>query len=417
MVMQARRIDVRLGLVLCGSLATALGHAACVQSSSQTYGPLSASAGTTGSTGTGAVGFDKHALLASMANLTTAELGTFAAQADALVLATETNATAPTNEHRDTAREAFRGAVKAWQRLEVMQFGPAALPSLPGGQGLRDEIYAWPATNRCAVDQLLAKGGYADAATFPKTLVNVRGLGAIEHLLFDADATNACSAANALNVDGSWSAIANELPQRRADYANQAAKLVADAAHALEHAWAPDGGNFAAALTMPSPTFDGDVARALDAVAYAFGYLDTKTKDLKLAVPAGLASCASKSCPEALELAEAKLSKLAIRENLLAYQKLFHGGAPFDDTALGFDDWLEALGATELRSEVAASISACIAACEAIEEDDLALAIENDPKSVEDLYFAVKKTTDLVKSQLITVLDLHPPSDAPTDND
>lgn len=396
---------------------TVFGYAACIQSTSQSYSSSSANATGTGSTGTAMVAFDKRALLSSLANLALGEIDGFATQTEALLVATESLQKAPTPEHLDSAREAFRSATKTWQRLEMMQFGPAAASALPGGRGLRDEIYAWPAVNRCAVDQLLANGQYAEPAMFSNTLINVRGLGALEHLLFDTEVTNACSSANALNTSGAWSAVTAELPQRRADYALATAKLVNERAHALRDAWAPAEGNFASELTTPGASYAGELSQALDAVAYAFHYLDTKTKDLKLAVPAGLSGCPSPNCPERLELAEAKLSKAAIRENIVAYQRLFHGGAPFDDAALGFDDWLYALGANDLRFELGSAIAACLAAVDAIEEEDLAEALANDPKSVEAAYFAVKKTTDLMKTQFVSVLGLHLPSGAPTDND
>lgn len=402
------------GLIAAAACST-VGTIACVESSSQTYG--SSGSATGASTGTTSSTFDKHALLGAITATTRSELTAFAADTESLATATENLAGSPGSDNLAAAQAAWRTAMKRWQRLEVMQFGPAAGSSITGGKGLRDTIYSWPNTNRCAVDQQLVKSDHGDAQALAMKLVNVRGLGAIEHLLFHSESSNACSAVNELNTSGTWDSVTGELPQRRANYSAAAAALLATSAAELRDAWDPSVGNFAGELSTPGATFGGDVAKALDVVGYAFGYLDTKTKDLKLAIPAGLASCANPTCPDALELAESKFSKAAIRENLVAYQRLFHGGEPFDDAALGFDDWLQALGANELKAELAASIAASLAAVDAIEEDDLSESLALDPKSVEDVYFALKKTTDLFKSQFVTVLDLHLPNDAPTDND
>lgn len=408
----------KVAALAAAAAALTLGHASCVQSDGQTYGPGS-TGGETSSTANGSnpSGFDKHALLASLGNLIAAETSAFAEHANALDAATTLLAEDGSEEHLTAARAAFRAAVLAWQRLEPMQIGPAAPSVIPGGRDLRDTIYSWPSINRCAVDQELTKSDYVSPETLATKLINVRGLGALERLLFEESTENACGAPNSINTTGSWSAIVDELPARRARYAASAATLVAQAAGELRDAWAVDKGNFVAQLSEPSDTYDSDPAKALDAVAYALLYLDTRTKDLKLAVPAGLTNCAKETCPEALELGEAKLSKDAVRANLLGFQTIYHGGAPFDAGALGFDDWLTALGATELRAELAAAIAAAISAVDAIEGDDLAVTLAKEPKRLEDVHLAVRNVLDLFKAQVVTVLDLHPPSDAPTDND
>lgn len=416
--MTTRTVTRRALAVFAGmGLALSLGHAACIDSSSQSYGPSATGSTVATSTGASTSNFDKRALLANLGGVIASEYEAFAARAEDLAQAAEALSATPSDGQLETTQQAFRAAMKVWQRLEVMQVGPAASKSLPGGQGLRDEIYAWPSVNRCAVDQELAKDDHQSPATLAPKLINVRGLGALERLLFHPGEDNACAAPNALNTSGAWTAIVDELPSRRARYAASAARLVADAARGLRDAWTQAPGNFLGELAAPGATYGGDPAKALDAVAYALLYVDTRTKDLKLAVPAGLASCAKATCPEALELAEARFSKAAVRENLVGFQRLFHGGAPFDTEALGYDDWLDALGASELRAELAAAIAAAISAVDAIEGDDLQATLASDPKSVEDVHLAVRNVLDLYKSQLVTVLDLHPPSDAPTDND
>jgi predicted lipoprotein len=341
----------------------------------------------------------------------------FAAAAAQLEQATAAHAAQPSATTLKAAQQAWRGAMKLWQRLEVMQVGPAAPMKLPGGKDLRDKIYSWPSVNRCAVDQELVKGEYTDPSVFAGKLVNVKGLAALEYMLFYEGSSNACAPQSLINTDGSWKAIEPSLFDKRAQYGKTLAQLVKADAEALREAWKPSGGDFLGEMTRPGKLFGEDAHKALNSLSNAMFYVDTRTKDLKLAVPAGLSNCDTPTCPQALESRFAAFSKTEIRENLSALQLMFHGGASFDAKALGFDDWLIAVGANQLSSQMAADIAAALAAVDAIEEDDLADALKNDKKSVEDVYFAVKRITDNLKSQFITVLNLELPMSAATDND
>jgi uncharacterized protein len=90
----------------------------------------------------------------------------FAQAAAALSSACTTLAGAPTEANREAARAAWATAIDVWQQAEVFQFGPAAPSTAPGGQGLRDELYAWPLSSRCTVEQALVAQTYAAPATF-----------------------------------------------------------------------------------------------------------------------------------------------------------------------------------------------------------------------------------------------------------
>jgi hypothetical protein len=222
-----------------------------------------------------------------------------------------------------------------------------------------------------------------------------------------------------MNTQGSWAAIAGELEQRRADYVATLGKLLHDRALALMAAWEAGQGNFVGELASAgngSTVYATDHA-ALNALSDALFYLDTVTKDVKLAVPAGLSDCAEVVCPEALESTYAGFSKEEVRNNLLGFAAAFHGGPRDDGEALGFDDWLAAVGAGDLATRMGDDIEAALTAVDAIEEDDLADALMSDRSSVEGLYFAVKAITDNLKSQFITVLDLEIPKSAEGDND
>jgi predicted lipoprotein len=401
-----------------GGLAALTGASyACVQSSSKSHGPTSSSSDGATSSGTTVPGFDKRALLVSLGEgVIVPAYRDFAAAAATLEQAATAHAASGGSAEKQALEAAWRTALSAWQRAELMQLGPAgAADTTAGGQDLRDAIYSWPLSNACAIDGKLVDESYADAGSFANQLVNVRGLDAMDYLVFYTSASNSCPPQNAINMSGSWTAIVGQLGQRRADYALTAAKLVNAAALQLRDAWEPSSGNFVAELTQPGGLYANDHA-ALNAVSDAMFYLDATTKDMKVAEPAGLSMCATQTCPASLESRYAGFSKQAIRENLVGFQLLFLGGAPGND-GLGFDDWLVAAGQSALADEMGSAITAALAAVDAIEEDDLATALSADLASVRALHPAIKAITDPLKSDFISVLDLDLPSSAATDND
>ena len=68
-----------------------------------------------------------------------------------------------TDENHQVAQDAWRDANAVWQRLEVMQVGPAGTAGRRvGGEDLRDVIYSFPMSNPCRIDQELEAERYLD---------------------------------------------------------------------------------------------------------------------------------------------------------------------------------------------------------------------------------------------------------------
>lgn len=363
-------------------------------------------------------GFDRRALLASVADrVVLPALRRFATEAAGLAAATDALTAAPTQ--RDAARAAWRSAMLAWQAVEVLQFGPAGPTMMMGGQALRDEIYSWPLVNPCRIDQETVRGNYADSAFFTTQLVNVRGLDALEYLLFAPDDANACSPSVDINAGGGWQALvdAGDVAARRAAYAAGAAADVAARAAALRDAWEPAAGNFAAQLAGAGagssvyPTAQG----ALDDVFAALFYVELVVKDDKIAAPAGIVpDCTTDVCPNLSESRWADAAKDQLLANLAAARRLFLGGT--DASGTGFDDFLRARGAAALATTMLAALDAAVAAVEAIPGTMLE-ALASDPDAVRDAHAAVKNFTDPLKSQFVTVLNLTIPQEGAGDND
>ena len=305
------------------------------------------------------------------------------------------------------SRTTWQSAMKTWQRLEMMQFGPTGSSLAPGGQDFRDHIYAWPLVSRCAMDEVLVSKSYESGVS--ALLVNRRGLAALEYLLFYENDDVVCSAEAWAKVSGT---------DRKAQKAKFVEALAVDLkvrAEGLASAWE---GGFVETLRTAGPgnatypTAQG----ALNRVSDALFYLEKEVKDAKLAKPLGLRDCASPPCLDAVESPYARHDLHNLRANLFAFRQATEGcGDGF--SGMGFDDVLAASGASSLSTRLRERAVAAQAALEAIEEPSLKDALVADPASVRALYDAVKAVTDLMKSELTTVLDLELPLGLEGDND
>jgi len=321
-----------------------------------------------------------------------------------LVSATDAWAAAPSDATLATARTAWAGAIDAWQRAELHRYGPAADLNTPGGMGLRERIYAWPDVNRCIIERNLVSQGYAGEGV--RTLsVSARGLAAMEYLLFSTATTNACAETDPLNAMGTWAALsADELRTRRGAYARQLAADLQTQARALVAAWEPNG--FSAQLTTAgtgSTTF-ATLQLAISAVAERVFYLDTDTKDLRLARPLGIANCATTTCPEHLESPWADRGKQHLRNNLLGAQRLLEGCAAGNN--LGFDDLLDAAGAGSLAAQLRTHLRGALAAVDAIPGDSLSAALRDNPAAVRRAYDAIRVVTTFLKMDMTATLQI-----------
>lgn len=342
-----------------------------------------------------------------------------ATEAAALEDATRAYGESGSAEDLEAARQAWRRAIAVAQRAELMQVGPAGMRTADviGGLGLRNAIYGWPAFNRCRIDVVTQSGEYEDLGALAMEGFFMRGLGAIEYLLFHPGADHDCLPGATYTVDdAAWTALGeNGVRARRADHAHALAQLVENAANELLTAWEPSGGDFAGQLARAGRSGSpyASTQAALDAMFSAMFYLDRQIKDDKLEAFVG--ACASAGCPELLESRFAHRSREHLLENLRGFQMLFLGGPP-DVDAIGFDDLLLTVGAAELEADLRFAIQAAITEVEALPSvDPTNLAEQVDAYA--SLHEAVARIDDLFKVELKTALALELPMGAPEDND
>ncbi|MBX3269385.1 MAG: hypothetical protein KF729_03945 [Sandaracinaceae bacterium] len=351
-------------------------------------------------------------------------LRTFAERAAALETAAGALAADPASAAaRETAQGAWREAMLAWQQLEMAQIGPQGMGGtecpVVGGMDLRDEIYSWNLTSTCRVDQETVGGAHETPEALGAQLVNVRGLDALEYLLFEQTGNNSCSPVSPINADGTWAALgADAVRARRARYAASAATLVAREAAALRDRWEPSGGGFATDLATAGT--GGSAYRSTQAAFNDLGgamlYLDVAARDMKLAAPAGIAGCMADTCFELAEHRYARTSVASVLANVRGFQRLYLGETPGTE-GRGWDDLLRSVGAAALADDLAAALVAAVGALEALGTDDLEQAVTENRAGFMAAYEAVGLAQRLFKVDVFTVLDIEPSTCRIGDND
>lgn len=361
-----------------------------------------------------------RAVLASIGErVVLASLRDFVTRAEALEQATLAASTGGEVE-REAARTAWREAMASWQRIEMLQLGPAGLPSVTlGGLALRDEIDGWPLLTRCRIDQGTAAPDHADPSLLSTVPINGRGLAAIEYLLFYPTSDNGCSATAEINASGTWSGFGDaEITRRREVHAHSLSVLVLARATELETAWDPAGGNFLGQLATAGAgsTTYASAQLGLNAVSDALVFLYREVVDYKLGIPAGLRlECTTDTCPEQVESRWAGASLPHIRANLEAFRDAYLG-APEGTEGAGFDDLLRSIGATELDARLQAQIATAFAAMDNV-DGALEVAVLTDHADVVALHDALRVVADTFRVEVVSVLDLQPSMRIEGDND
>jgi predicted lipoprotein len=314
---------------------------------------------------------------------------------------------------RTESQNQWLSAMLIWQELEVMQVGPAGSSlKFIAGQDIRDEIYSWPTVNPCRIDQKTVEQDWKDLGYFDANLVNSYGMDALEHLLY-ADADSVCPSQVVPLSDGSWSALGESgIALNRAQFSDVLVDNIIVRASELRQIWSANGGNFSELLIVSDDASPYESRnQALNAVFDSLFYLETATKDAKLALPLGLRDCGEDLCLDDLEGLQSDRSLASVVSNLRGFSTLFSGG-----DGMGMDDLLIELGHEDLSIQILADVDAAISLADTI-SDPLHIAIEDDYDSVMSFYEALAKVTTAMKQDLSLVLSMEIPSEAAGDND
>lgn len=192
------------------------------------------------------------------------------AAADAQVAALQALEAQPDAAALAAAQGAWRRTRSAWKQTEAFAFGPAAT--------LRSAAKIdWSPIRADRIESAIRGSSGFDSATIEDLGANVKGLLALEYLLFDADGDDA-------EVLAALSGSAG----RRA-YARALGENLRDQAALLRDAWSPTGGNFAAQLDTAGQGSAAypKVKDAVDAVVNQLIFVSSDVAVRQLQAPLG----------------------------------------------------------------------------------------------------------------------------------
>jgi uncharacterized protein len=305
----------------------------------------------------------------------------------------------------DTAQSDWVDTVMVWQPLEMMQI--ASLGSsitAVGGEDIRDNIYSWPLVNPCRIDQVTAPMDYEKADFVETALVSVRGLDAMEHLLFGSLETDCPSQVPPVS-DGTWSALSDvEIHQRRVDYAIVLVKSIQDNVDKAISKWSNG---------YPMDLYESPV-KALNAVFDAMLYMEEGVKERKLSYPMGLTPDCDSDCSVEVEGVLAQVSIDFVVANLQGMTLLLEGQDSGGMLAI-----LDSVGEEELSEELWSIHQQAVSEAEALQSMMVSMEelTKDQPEELTALLDSISVYTRLLKWDVAAVLELQVPQSSAGDND
>ena len=343
----------------------------------------------------------------------------FASDAASLASAVEAwavDVAAGATADRTSVDTAFVEAYRSMQYAEVLQIGPyGAASEFEGGLNIRDEVYSWPASNPCRVDQETASGDYSGSDFFSNSLVNVYGFDTLEYLLYAPDTGNRCAVSAPLNTSGDWSSLTeDEVVRRRAEYASAVANEISRRAAEVRDAWRNGFADNLKSAGSSGSTYS-TTQEGLDAIFASMFYAEQEVKDQKLARPLGIAAeCREETCPEFVESQFARISRTALEANLQAFADLYRGGPDTASNRVGFGELLRSIGADELANTLDQQLVDAFDRLPAVVDPLQDILTSAPPR---ELHTSLGTLMTTVKTQFVGVLSLRVPNEGAADND
>lgn len=324
------------------------------------------------------------------------------------------------------AQDQFKETMLSYHFAEAVSAGPLS----NRGKFLSDNIYSWPYIDYCGVDREVVKRSQGEAPN-SRLIHTVKGLGALEYLLFEETLNPRCNLRANQEVRA-WTQRTNL--EKRKDRCAQAqvavSELVAKTTQ-LESEWNPQQGNFV------KKAIDGSAYPTLKAATNAL--VDSmfigieKLKDARLGKPLGRhKECLAddKKCPEMAEHALSGIALEAIAAQMAGFKAAWtgdHDGV----NGFGLSDFIRQsggaaaaqqmdslIGDVEKNSELlidGESLQTKISVMDA--NSCLATSKDNRAVPVCGLHADVREVANTLKIEVFTLLSLQVPSFGQGDND
>ena len=323
----------------------------------------------------------------------------------------------------DSVKALWSAASDAYAKTEVHSVGPA---DIDGAFRYRVSSYASAPLDKCGLDNSVVNQNEADF-NLANRPANQRGLGAVEHLLFNDDLEHNCSSNTA---PSGWDDLSEaSRKSQRCEYAVELANDIDAAADGIVDNWSVDGSNYLAEFTS-----EGSAGEKLQELTDAIiVHMDKEAKDKKVGIPTGVKEeCTNLSCPDKIERPYVKSSFDAVKANLQGFIDVTKGG-----DGRGFDDLFADEGYEGTSDDMVAKAEAAIANIDAATKTLSAQVIAIDDASKQEactnayvshdetyedysgcaLTGLLKDVTDILKIDFVTIVGVNLPGRVQSDND
>lgn len=320
------------------------------------------------------------------------------------------------------AKDQWEATMLAYHTIDVAPVGPLSA----AGRYLGDHIYGWPLLDPCGIDQETAK--LAAGNPTKQLLVSLKGLGALEYMLFDKTYGSSCrKILNPLAFEWAKKETLTK-KQERCKYAQYITQDLVDKAAQLDRAWSPTQGNYT--KTLIDNTQFKSAKAAVNALTDSMFNLE-KLKDEKLAIPMGVSEkClnADRKCSDLAEHAWSGLAIRAVAAEVAGFKQIFWGSTNTKVRAFGFDDYLVSVGHGDIPLEIETYLNTALQQApladaqgslqEQIANSNTHLCLDDTQNSPLCLVFKnVRNTMTSMKTELLLILALEAPPLFQGDND
>jgi hypothetical protein len=317
-----------------------------------------------------------------------------------------------------------------FNRLEAAPVGPLSTYDNENFKSLAlaSQIYAYPYSNTCGVDRQLTRGKIENIPQLP---FNVKGLTALEYLLFEPTLNSSCKQPYPDVV--AWEKRpAAQKQEDRCRWAQAYAKDLVRRADTLEEYWNLNKGNFTKSLIDNKKPY-APLRKGTNALTNSLFSLE-RLRDLRLGNPLGMYTGCPEGkdfCPEMVEHPYSGLALQAQAETLKFFVKVFSGNFTEQSEGFGLDDLLNANKNTEASQKILDRLEELLARNAALQEKgplmdqirnlnrEACLASTSDDRR-EELCAYQKDVADLMqlfKIEVLTTLSLDAPPGLEGDND
>lgn len=332
-------------------------------------------------------------------------------------------------------KDSWKESMTSFHLFAAMNIGPTAEDTV----GPLTSIYSFDQVDKCRLDQAIVL--YDLRKQLPRFDVinnfNVRGLDSIERLLFGDQENSICSRVNA-RMQAYYAKPLLEKAKTSCEFGQHLFTDIVSSSKYIANKWSLNAGFYTQKMLSGS---EGNPIDVVNKISQALFYLDTETKDVKLAYPAGfevkvgdtVKKCVAEKCAESREHTYSDFSLEAAFHALLGFKYLFFGINPeTGENGMGLDDLLISRGHKDVADDIANNLEEVLIRIKNLAENKSFSKMLNnvDPDKCDDttsedrlveacaLVWDVRKVTNILKNEYLAALvEFNAPKRAQGDND